>query len=130
MESETEGDITPVWYWDGPDLGVSPPPFEIDVEVSAVSFDYANPYDAGIASDGLGDPEVATNFGGKSSGSESVAVTVQSDEYAPGEGNGYWAIGPTIHLKALMNAPPAESAPWDLFTDVDLSASIKSGLNN
>lgn len=128
--SETEGYITPVWYWTGPDLGVPPPPFEIDLEAEAYSVDSANSYDSGIADDGLGDPDTSIPGGARSSGSASVAATIQSDEYAPGEGNGYWAIGPTIHLKSTLNAPANESAPYAVDTSVSLSASIESGLNN
>ena len=128
--SKTEGYITPVWYWTGPDLGVPPPPFEIDLEVEAYSVDSANTYDSGISDDGRGDPDISVPGGARSSGSSSVAVSVQSDVYAPGEGNGYWAIGPTVHMSAELNPPPNESAPYSVDTSVSLSASIEDGLNN
>ncbi len=121
-----KGSITPVWFWNGPDLGAAPPSFEITVSTDADSYDNIGNPSATYELDGIDDnAHDVGSFGAADYGSESVAVQVQSDVYAPGEGNGYWAIGPTVDLYSSIFG----DTPSDLDSSVDLDASIESGLN-
>lgn len=108
-------------------MGGPPPPFEINVTATTTTIGNSGAPIETYNLDGIDDnphdvgPDAATD-----TGSESVAVKVQSDDYAPGEGNGYWAIGPTVDLYASIFG----ASPFDLYSSVDLDASIESGLNN
>jgi hypothetical protein len=125
-ELHNEGDITPVWYWTGPDLGEPPPGFTINVSAEAYANDDSNSYDTEDVSDGLGDDPTEIPGGDVSQGSQLFDVTVQSDDYAPEEGDGYWAIGPTIHLYGNIDAPVNETNPYGLTSSLNITAWIFS----
>ncbi len=126
---ESQGSITPVWYWNGPDLGVPPPSFDINVVTFAVVRDYSSNTPVQLHSDdGQGNTPVSSPPGSQiTSDSSSSSVSVESDEYAPGEGNGYWAIGSPIAMDSYLSDTITDP---NLIASVELDATIKGGNNN
>ena len=104
--------------------------FKIEVSAEAYANDGANSYDTADVDDGMDDSPAEIPGGNVSQGSKTYGVTAQSDEYAPEEGKGYWAIGPTISLRADINASGNESSPFDSLSSVNISAAISGGSNN
>lgn len=128
--ADLDGSITPVWYWDGPDLGVAPPPFLISLNAEAT----CNDFNATLFSHGTQDVYNQLNEDQPqrntttmlSTGYDTVFTTVQSDVYVPGQGNGYWAIGPSTSLGAFVSG---NGAPYNLESNISLSAQIIDGKN-
>ena len=91
-------------FGDGPDLGVAPPGFSISVSTDAISSDFYQTYTQADVNDGLENTFVKNTSNTKhTSDADTESVMVQSDSYAPGEGNGYWAIGTPIQMKAQVD---------------------------
>ncbi len=125
---ESQGSITPVWYWTGPNLGVPPPGFDITVVTFSVVRDHSSNTPVQLhADDGQGNTLLSSPPGSLiTSDTSSSSVRVESDVYAPGEGNGYWAIGSPINMDGYLSDTIADP---NLDASVELDATIKSGNN-
>jgi len=123
---DVQGSITPVWYWNGPDLGQPPPGFWANVTTTAFARDYYEVSDEELdALDGQENTQQSAPPNSMwTSDTGEKPVRVQSDEYAPGEGNGYWALGPTITMDAHAG-DPSEQAPFNLYSSVTMTAEIE-----
>jgi hypothetical protein len=126
---ETLGTITPVWYWTGPNIGQTPPGFNYDSTSIAMSQDLNGYAEYGDNDDGRGNssqPEPVATY--EFADTKTDSVQVQTDNYVPGEGPTYWALGTPVTMQGQIDDGGVDP-PWNLKSDVQLIASISYGTN-
>ena len=119
-----QGSITPMWYWNGPDLGGPPPSFSITVMTNAFCRDYKGSYTDASVDDGLENTAISSPPNSQETqDTDTRSVKVETDNYVPGEGPAYWALGPTINMKANIDDYPV-AGDTSLYGSVFLTAAI------